>query len=82
MVRFIGGGFDHLIVRTTLISVQHVSHSPAPAEEANGSTNADLLQELVNIRDAKIAELEHEAAILRDQIQLQDSQACDQHMFA
>ena len=77
MVRFIGGGFDHLTVCTTLISIQHVSPTPAPAEEANGSANADLLQELVNNRDAKIAELENEAAVLRDQLQLKDSQACD-----
>ena len=62
------------------MSIQHVSqHSPAPAEEANGSAKADLLQELVNIRDVKIAELEHEAAVLRDRIQLTDSQVCDHH---
>ncbi|KAF8740809.1 hypothetical protein AX14_007181 [Amanita brunnescens Koide BX004] len=56
-------------------SPEPASQSPAPAEEANGSANADLLQEFVNIRDAKIAELEKEAALLRDQIQLKDSQS-------
>ncbi|KAF8628901.1 hypothetical protein AX15_003682 [Amanita polypyramis BW_CC] len=51
-----------------------VSQSPAPADVTNGSVDAEVLQELVNIRDAKIRELEKEGALLRDQIQLKDIQ--------
>ncbi len=80
MVRFIGGSFDHLIVHI-LISVQHLSHSPTPAEEGNEVANADISQELVSLRDAKIAELEKEAAFLRDLIQSKESQVCAQHVL-
>ena len=78
MVRFIGGSLDHLIVHI-LISVQHVSHSPTPAtpaQEGHEVANADILQELISLRDAKIAELEKGASFLRELIQSKESQVC------
>ena len=80
MVRFIGGSLDHLIIHI-LISVQHVSPSPTPAEEGNEVANTDILQELIGLRDAKIAELEKEAAFLRELIQSKESQVCARHVI-
>ncbi|KAK2464239.1 hypothetical protein APHAL10511_003696 [Amanita phalloides] len=51
------------------------SRSPAPAEEDNGSTPVDVSLELLSVRDAKIVELEKGMALLRDQIQLKDTQS-------
>ncbi|KAF8635226.1 hypothetical protein AX17_004001 [Amanita inopinata Kibby_2008] len=55
-------------------SPAHTTNSPVQVDGNDLSANVEVLQQLVNNRDAKIVELEKEATLLHDQIVMKDVQ--------